>query len=324
MEAHTSPCATTVSSSWVALDLAQHLDHALAFRHRPAVGGDPQHEACRLPLAAFERVFDLVGHGRHDRPCPGQEHRVGAGVGGANSQLAARNVHGAGRRTCATSEAASAKAARMATQHAAATVDGGFGSLSRPVLGVRIPQSPSVRPSQLGSPWTRAAQLQCGQCGAKAAAALFPRYRRRASCFPGGRVAYGESPGLGNRRAGGPPALQGVEQVIERPVAVGDEGVALRLAAGDQGGKAAGCRAPGRQGNRGRSRCGCPRRRKASRELLLVETRLLGHGRRSPRSRSCRGSRRRRPGLMRPMKGSASRGSRRRAVTTARQAGSVS
>src|SRR5437764_10331507 len=46
-------------------------------------------------------------------------------------------------------------------------------------------------------------------------------------------------PSLRHRRAVGPPALQRLEHIVQRPVAVGDEGVALLLAAGDQRGKAA-------------------------------------------------------------------------------------
>src|SRR5436190_23697410 len=44
---------------------------------------------------------------------------------------------------------------------------------------------------------------------------------------------------LHHRRAVGPPALQRLEHVVQWPVAVGDEGVAFLLAAGDQRGKAA-------------------------------------------------------------------------------------
>jgi hypothetical protein len=112
-------------------------------------------------LAGQEKAVKLVKViRRHDRTGPGQEHRVGAGVGLGDLELPARGLHGAGGRILRNQRGGKRKGRKEATQHAAATVNGGFGGLSSACGSRAHSQSPSVRPSQLGSPWTMAAQLQ--------------------------------------------------------------------------------------------------------------------------------------------------------------------
>ena len=83
-------------------------------------------------------------------------------------------------------------------------------------------------------------------------------------------------PSLRHRRAVGPPALQRLEHVVQRPVAVGDEGIALLLAAGDQRGKAADAELL-RSEEVSEGLVAGIRSAEGIAEFLLVEARLLGN-----------------------------------------------
>ena len=126
----------------------------------------------------------------------------------------------------------------------------------------------------------------------------------------------------GHRRAGGPPALQGLQQVFERPVAVGDQRVALLLAAGDQRREAADAELLGGEEVAEGLVAGIGAKERFA-EFAALQAGFLRDGgdligRGHVAVLGVEGL------LMRAMKGSASFGISRRAVTTARQAGSVS